>query len=131
MMFTEACLAIIAITLIVLLIVVIRISYRAQQSIHLLQVDVHTVSKEAAHLLNSLNEFVHRDLHSLSGETTRLISTLNDLSSDINHKSHALNFFFKPLSFLSSICSGSSKHESDSQSETIPQLLKWIASSAF
>ena len=130
-MFIEACLAVIAISLIAVLIAMITIACRAQKSMHLLQVDVHKFSVEAMQVLNSLNEFIRSDLHTISGETTRLISTLNHLSADIDHKSHSLNFLFKPLSFLSSKFSGSSKPESSSQGETIPQILKWIASSAF
>lgn len=130
-MFTEVCLAVIAITLVALLIAQIRIAYQLQKSIHLLQADVHTFSVESIRLLISLNEFVRSDLHAVSGETARLMSTLNDLSTDINRKSHSLNFLFQPLSFLSSKLSGSSEPESSSPSETIPQILKWIASSAF
>jgi uncharacterized protein YoxC len=86
---------------------------------------------ETTRLLNSLNEFVRTDLNIISQETSQLISQLNELSSDINNKSHALNFLFKPLNFLNSkLGPDSSDDESTPKQETIPQIIKWIASSA-
>lgn len=131
-MFTEICLGIITVMLIALVVVLLRISFQIQQSIHFLQVDLHNLSIETMRLLNSMNEFVRADLHMISEETTNLITKLNDLSSDINNKSHSLNFLFKPFGFLNSILgSDTSSDESGSKRETIPQILKWIASSAF
>jgi uncharacterized protein YoxC len=130
-MLIEICLSILAATAIILLFVLIRIYSQAQRSIHLLQTDIHDLSKETIHLLNAMNEFVRVDLHAASKETCQLISKLNDLSSDINDKSHSLNFLFKPLNFLSSkLDEDSPSSESSSQSETIPQILNWVVSSA-
>jgi uncharacterized protein YoxC len=130
-MFIEICLAILALAFSVLVFVLLRISSQVQQSIHLLQTDIHALSTETSHLLNTINEFVRVDLHAVSAETRQLISKLNDLSSDVNNKAHSLNFLFKPLSFLSSKLGGDlPAGESPSKSETIPQILKWVASSA-
>ncbi len=130
-MLTEICLVFISVMLILLVIVLIRIFCRIQQSIRLLQIDLHNVFMETTRLLNSLNEFVRTDLNIISQETSQLISQLNELSSDINNKSHALNFLFKPLNFLNSkLGPDSSDDESTPKQETIPQIIKWIASSA-
>jgi uncharacterized protein YoxC len=131
-MFIEICLAILVLAVIALVLVLLRISSQTQRSIHLLQTDIQALSKETIHLLSSVNEFVRADLRAVSEETRQLIGNLNDLSSDINNKSHSLNFLFKPMSFLSSklgrdLPSGKSSPDC----ETIPQVLKWIASSAF
>ena len=130
-MFTEICLASIALTFIALVVVMARIFSQTQHSIHLFQTDLHALSVETTRLLNTLNEFVQADLHKVSEETQLLISKLNDLSSDINNKSHSLNFLFKPFGFLNSKLGGDSpSDQSTPKRETIPQLLKWIASSA-
>ncbi len=130
-MFIEICLAILTAAFIVLAFVILRIVLRARRSIHLLQADIQALSKETIYLLNTINEFVQVDLHTVSEETCQLISKLNDLSSDINSKSHSLNFLFKPLSFLNSKVDGDSPEgESPSKCETIPQILKWVVSSA-
>lgn len=123
-MFTEICLAILTAALVALVFVIWRLFSQAQKSIHLLQTDIHR-------LLNTMNDFVRDDLHAVSKETRQVIRNLNDLSADINNKSHSLNFLFKPLSFLSSKLGGDlTSEESPSNCETIPQALKWIASSA-
>ena len=130
-MFIEICLAIITTALVVLVFVLLKISSQIQKSIHFLQTDIHALSKETIDLLNTLNEFVRADLHAVSEETRQLIVKLNDLSSDINNKSHSLNFLFKPLNFLSSkLGADLPPLKSASNRETIPQILKWIASSA-
>jgi uncharacterized protein YoxC len=131
-MLIEICLAIITLTLIILVISLIRLSTQAQRSIQHIRMDVHNLSAEVTHLVNSMNEFVRTDLHDVSKETSHLITKLNDLSSDINNKSHSLNFLFKPLQFLSSkLSSGSPSSEPNSKRETVPQLIKWIVSSIF
>lgn len=91
-----------------------------------MQSDVHNLSTEILHLVHNVNDFVQSDLHMVSQETSHLISKLNDLSSDINNKSHSLNFLFKPFRFLSSKLSSGSD---EPKNVTIPQVVKWIASS--
>jgi uncharacterized protein YoxC len=130
-MLIEICLAILTAGVIAQVFILLKVSSQAQKSIHLLQTDIHTLSKEMVHLLNTMNEFVRADLHTVSEETCQLISKLTDLSADIGNKSHSLNFLFKPLSFLSSKLGGDlPSDESPSKCETIPQILKWVASSA-
>jgi len=129
-MYIEAGLAIIAITLITLVIVLIRLSSQIERSLRLLQADVHHLSVEAIHLLTTMNAFVRADLHVVSEEASQLLNKLNDLSSDINNKSHSLNFLFKPFHFLNSkLSADSSEEESTPQKTSIPQILKWVVSS--
>ena len=132
-MFVEICLAIVAATLIILVIVLIKIFAQAQKSIHRVQIDLNLISTETSRLSSSLNEFVKADLHKISEETGVLIGKLTNLTSDINNKSRSLNCFFKPFRFLSSKMSSdlSSSDDLSSKCETIPQLLKWIANSIF
>lgn len=130
-MFTEICLAIIALALVALIFTLLKISSQVQKSISLIQTDIQVVSKETVRLLNTMNEFVQADLHEVSEETRQLIGQLKDLSSDIKNKSYSLNVLFKPLSFLSSkLGEGPSLDESASNPKIIPQILKWITSSA-
>ncbi len=129
-MLIEVCLVIIAATLVMFVIGVFCIFFKVRQSISILQTDVHHLLNTTTRLVDSLNEFVETDLSTISKETSQLISTISDLSSDINNKSHSLNFLFKPFSFLSSKFGSDSSGESDSKHSTLPQILKWIASSA-
>ena len=130
-MLTQICMVVITVMLIALVVVLIRIFFQMQQSIRLLQTDLHNLFGETTGLAKSLNAFVQTDLNMISQETSQLISNLNDLSADINNKSHSLNFLFKPLSFLNSkLGPDSSDDESTPKQETIPQIVKWIASSA-
>lgn len=128
-MLLEICLTILAIAATALAFALIRAVSQVRQSIRLIQEDIHALSQEMIQLFNTANEFVQSDLHAFSEETCQLVRKLNDLSSDIDDKSRSLNFLFKPLRFLSSKfdrdLSGSKSH-----CETIPQILKWIASSA-
>lgn len=125
-MFIEICLAILTAAVVALVFVLLRISYQTQQSILLLQKDIQALSKETIFLLNTLNQFVRNDLHTV-------ISNVNELSSDINNKSQSLNFLFKSVSSLNSKLNGDSppSESSSNKCETIPQILKWIASSVF
>ncbi len=127
-MIIEISIALIALTFLILAIVLIKFSFQAQRSIQLMQSDVHNLSTEILRLVHNANEFVRSDLHTVSEETSHLISKLNALSSDINHKSHSLSFLFKPFQFLTSKLS-SDPSSDESKSVTIPQVLKWIASS--
>ncbi len=130
-MLVEICLAVLAATAIIFVVVLIAIYALIRRSLHLLQADIHGLSKESIHLLNAMNEFVRVDLHAASKGTCQLLSKLNDLSSDINDKSHSLNFLFKPLNFLSSKLGGdTASSESSSKSETIPRIFNWVVSSA-
>ncbi len=130
-MFIEICLAIIASALVTLIIILAKVATKTQESIHRVQVDLNRISIETTTLLNNLNEFISHDLSKITDETGALVEKLTDLTSDISDKSHSLNFLFKPFSFLRS------KLNSDSPSfgglslnrDTIPQLLKWIATS--
>lgn len=129
-MVTEVCLSIIAIAMLILCIALIKISSRAQQAICLLQTDIHALSIEATHLINSMNDFVNTDLHKVSQETSSLINQLSLLSSDISHKANSLNFLFQPFRFLNSkLNSDSSSDEQFSKRKTILQFTKWIVSS--
>jgi uncharacterized protein YoxC len=118
---------------VVLAIFLIRISAKVQGSIFQVQTDLNQTLKEVSSLSSSLNEFVKSDLHKISEETGALIGKLTDLTSDINNKSHSLNFLFKPFSFLTSKMNSDSSSSNDfsSKCETIPQILKWIATSIF
>lgn len=131
-MLLEIALSVIAITLIALVGVLVKISAQTERALSHLGEDVHNLSLEMTNLINTVNEFVESNLHDVSRETTRLVSKLNELSSDITAKSHSLNFLFKPLSFLNSKLDATSSVEEDSGSnrDTIPQILRWIASSA-
>ena len=130
-MFIEICLAILTATLIALFFILFRIFSQVKQVIPVLQKDVHDLSTETILLINALNEFVRTDLHVFSKDTSQLIGNLSDLSSDIKSKSHSLNFLFKPLSFLSSKVGGDlPSGESASKFEAIPEILKWVASTA-
>lgn len=129
-MLVQICLIILVATAITLVFVLIRLYSQSQQLIQLLQTDIHDLSKETISLITTMNEFVKIDLHATSKETCRLMSKLNELSSDINEKSHSLNFLFKPLNFLSSkIDEDSSSRESSSENDTVPQVLNWVVSS--
>jgi len=119
-MITEICLVFIALTMLISSIVLIKIFFQMRKS---LQSDLHNVFSETTQLLHSLNDFVRSHLNPIAQETENLINQLNDLSNDINDKSHSLNFLFKPFSFLTT------KLENSKES-TIPQILKWIGSSA-
>ena len=99
-MLIDICLSIIAAAIVGLVVVLVRISFQAKKTLNLLQNDIHNLSIEMSDLLNGMNEFVRSDLHQVSQQTSQLISGLNSLSSDINDKSHSLNFLFKPLHFL-------------------------------
>lgn len=125
-MIIEISVAVIALTFVTLAIVLIKFSFQAQRSIQVMQSDVHNLSTEILHLVHNVNDFVQSDLHTVSEETSHLISKLNSLSSDINNKSHSLNFLFKPFRFLSSKLSSGSD---EPKNVTIPQVVKWIASS--
>jgi uncharacterized protein YoxC len=107
----------------------IRIFLQLRQSMQYLQTDLQTVFIETSRLLNSLNKFVQTDLSMISQETSQLINQLSDLSTDINNKSHSLNFLFKPLSNINDKVD-SSLEESSSKQGAFPQIMKWIASSA-
>lgn len=124
-MIIEISVAVIALTFLALAIYLIRLTSQAQRSIQLIQLDVQNMTIELLRLVQSANQFISTDLHSVSEETTQLIHKLTDLSSDINNKSHSLNFLFKPFSFLTSKLSGDSSSDTN---VSIPQLLKWIAS---
>jgi len=126
-MIIEISVAIIALTFLILAVVLIRLSSQAQRSIQLMQTDIHSLSTEVFRLVHNVNEFVRSDLHAVSEETSQLISKLNDLSSDINSKSHSLNFLFKPFRFINSKLTGDSSDEPTS-SVSIPQVIKWISS---
>lgn len=128
-MFAEICLAIIAVMLIGLAIILIKISSQFQESIRFLQTDIHRLSTEISGLLSSLTHFIQKDLHGTSTEITHLVQKLTDISSDINEKSHSLNFLFKPLNFMSSKMDPS-KNSFVRKCESIPHLMKWIVSSA-
>ncbi len=128
-MIIDICLVFIALAIILSAVILVRIFFQVRQSLCLLQIDLHGVFIESTRLLNSLNEFVQTDLSMISQETSQLINQLNDLSADINNKSHSLNFLFKPLSFLNSKVDSSSDESSPKQ-DTIPQIMRWVASSA-
>jgi len=128
-MIANICLIFIALAMAVSAGMLIRIFLQVRQSMHHLQIDLHNVSLETSRLLNSLNEFVQTDLSMISQETSQLINQLKDLSTDINHKSHSLNFLFKPLSSLNDKID-SSYEDSSSKPEAFPQIMQWIASSA-
>ena len=100
-MVVEVCLIIIAATLVLSAIVLIVMFFQVKRSIGLVQTDLHHLIVESTRLATSFHRFIEVDLASISTETTQLISELRDFSSDINNKSHSLNFLFKPLSFLS------------------------------
>lgn len=130
-MWIEISVAVIAIAVVALVIALIMSSYRMRKLISMLQTDVHHLSQEAMQLLKSMDEFVRSDLHGISGEVTGLVETLTDLSSDVKQKSQSLNFLFKPMSFLSSRLSATSLNEGQSSGNTtIPQVFKWVASTA-
>jgi uncharacterized protein YoxC len=124
-MIIEISVVVIALTFLALAIYLIKLTSQAQRSIQLMQMDVQNMAIELLRLVQNANQFISTDLHSVSEETTQLIHKLTDLSSDINNKSHSLNFLFKPFSFLTSKLSGDS---SSDKNVSIPQLLKWIAS---
>lgn len=128
-MITDICLVCIALAITLSAVVLIRLFFQVRKSLCLLQIDLHNLFLETTRLSNSLNEFVRADLSILSQETSQLINQLNDLSSDINNKSHSLDFLFKPLSFLNAKLDSSSDESSPKQ-DIIPQIMKWIASSA-
>lgn len=124
-MIIEISIAVIALTFLALAIYLIRLTSQAQRSIQLMQLDVQNMTIELLRLVQNANQFITTDLHNVSEETTQFINKLTDLSSDINNKSHSLNFLFKPFSFLTSKLSGDS---SSDKTVSIPELLKWIAS---
>jgi uncharacterized protein YoxC len=77
-----------------------------------------------------MRTFIQGDLQVISDKTKHFIGSLDELSSDISDKSRSLNFLFQPLGFLNSKLEAfSSKDETTSQRSTIPQILRWIASS--
>lgn len=128
--FSAICLGVIALALTSLVIVLIKISSQTHKSIQLLQTDTHRLSIEMTELAKSINEFVRADLHQVSQETSQLMSRLNEISTDINNKSHSLNFLFKPFRFLSDkLGATTSSDESPPPSNTIPQTIKWVGSS--
>ena len=130
-MIVEVCLMIIAATLVISAIVLIVMFLQVKRSVRLVQTDLHQMIAETTRLASSLNKFVEIDLAAVSQETTQLITELRDFSSDINNKSHSLNFLFKPLSFLSNkFGSDLSSDESPTKEGALPEILKWIASSA-
>jgi len=130
-MFVEICLAMMTLALVTLVVIFVKISSATQKSLHLLQKDIQAVSKETTHLINTIHEFVQADLHAVSQDSRQLISELHDLSSDIKNKSYSLNFLFKPLRFLSSkLGVDAPSSASTPHRDTIPHILKWIASSA-
>jgi len=128
-MTANICLILIATAMALSAAMLIKIFLQVRQSISILQIDLHNVSLETSRLLNSLSEFVQTDLSMISQETSQLINQLSDLSADINHKSHSLNFLFKPLSNLNDKMD-SSEEEPSSKQDALPQIMKWIASSA-
>jgi uncharacterized protein YoxC len=123
-MIIEISIGIIALTFLILAIILIKFSFQTQRSIQTMQSDVHNLSTEILQLVHNVNDFVQADLHTVSEETSHLISKLTSLSSDVNNKSHSLNFLFKPFHFLTSKLSSD-----ESKNITIPQVIKWIASS--
>ena len=129
-MFTQVCLGVIAVTLSMLAVILIRISFQIRPVIHFLKTDAHPLSIELKRLTIGLNQFVNSDLRVISQETSHLIAKLGDVASDIDRKSHSLDILFKPFHFLNSKLSpGSSSDGSISNRETIPQTMKWVASS--
>ena len=122
-MIIEICLGFIALTILISSIVLIKIFFQMRKSAHLLQTDLHHVFSDTTKLVQSLNVFVQSNLTPVAQETENLVNQLNDLCSDINDKSHSLNILFKPLSFLTDKLEGSTHSK-------IPQILKWIESSA-
>ncbi|HEY5235431.1 MAG TPA: DUF948 domain-containing protein [Rhabdochlamydiaceae bacterium] len=130
-MIVEVCLIIIAAALVISAIVLIIMLLQVKRSVRLVQTDLHHMIVETTRLASSLNRFVEIDLATVSQETTQLISELRNFCSDINNKSHSLNFLFKPLSFLSNkFGSDLSSDESPTKEGALPQILKWIVSSA-
>ena len=127
-MVTEISLAIIAAMLIVIAFVLTITSFRSKKAIQVIQGDVHHISQEVARVLNTINDFIQTDLHSISQETHHLISNINSLSSDVKNKVNSMNFLFRPLGFLNSKLG---PDVSSHHCETVPQILKWIASSIF
>jgi uncharacterized protein YoxC len=122
-MFTEICLAIISVSLVVLLVFFIRVFPKVANSIHQVQIDLNRVSTETTLLASSLNEFVRSDLYKVSEQTSELIEKLTDLTSDLTPILHPFSRLFKPSSFLSS------KEEKSPTKETIPQILNWVVTS--
>jgi uncharacterized protein YoxC len=131
-MIVEVCAIIIAAMLVLSATVLIIMFFQIKRSIRLVQTDLHHLIVESTRLASSLNQFVEVDLASITTETTQLIGELRDFSSDINNKSHSLNFLFKPLSFLSNKLGSdlSSDESPTTKTGVLPQIFKWIASSA-
>lgn len=131
-MLIEVCLSIITIMLVILVFIAIRMFFQIRKSVNLLQSDFHDLSIEMTRLVTSMNEFVQADLHTISEGATHLISKLDSLSADIKSKSRSLSFLFQPFAFLNSkLSSDSSNDESTPHQQAIPQILKWVVSSAF
>ena len=129
-MITDICLVCIAVAMVLSAIVLVIMFFQVKRSLRLVQTDLHDLIIETTRLARSLNRFVEVDLATVSEETTQLISELRDLSSDINNKSHSLNFLFKPLSFLSNKLGSNLSSDESPTTSALPQILKWIASSA-
>ncbi len=128
-MIIEICLPIIAIVLGILLVILMKMASQVQQNMQSLQTDVHQVSTDLSELIRNLNEWVRSDLPKISGETTQWISQLNHATASISEKAHSLHFVFKLLKFLrTKFGSDSLSDDSGSKCETIPQTMKWIAS---
>lgn len=122
-MIFEICLIVIALTMLISSIVLIQIFFKMRKSARLLQTDLHHTLSETTKLMQSMNHFVQSHLTPVAQETENLVNQISDLCSDINDKSHSLNILFKPLSFLTNKLEGSTQSK-------IPQILKWIRSSA-
>lgn len=116
-MFTQICLTLITVLLIVLTLVLIRAFSQILGLIRILQTDLQTFFFDTTKLLTSLDDFVRRDLHDLSLETTELVGNLKD-------KTHSLDFLFKPLSMINA------KLTDSSSGEKTPQVMKWLATGA-
>jgi len=106
-MVIEISLSLMAAALVLLVVILIRVSYRAEKTVRLLHGQVQEFSAEAFKLLHNLDTFIRSDLHNASEETTALMKKINQL---------------KLLNLIGS-------NDSSSKSETIPLIIKWIASS--
>ncbi|MGH2640024.1 MAG: DUF948 domain-containing protein [Rhabdochlamydiaceae bacterium] len=67
---------------------------------------------------------IQADIHQLSIETAALIARFNELTTDIQRKSHSLNFLFAPLAYFNKEVQDALPKSGD----IVNGVLNWISS---
>lgn len=125
-MVLEVCVAVIAVTLVVLVVMLVRTGIEMRGAAKEFQEDVKRLCVEVTILSSTLNRFIREDLHPLSEETGELMANLNEFSEEVRRRMNGRGWLNLAVN---SLRLGPDSEESETKCETIPQIVKWIGTS--